>query len=181
MTRAQLRFKKQSDRHRTEREFQVGESVLLKLQPYAQTTVASRPCRKLAYKYFVPFTVEQRIGTLAYKLKLPADSQIHPVFHVSQLKPFTPDYTPVFSDLPKPPDLSAKDLSPEAILDRRMMKKGDVAVLQIQVKWPSLPASAATWEDYDVLRRRYPAAAIWEDASSQGGDNVTLAASVDHG
>uniref|UniRef100_A0A453EG19 Reverse transcriptase/retrotransposon-derived protein RNase H-like domain-containing protein n=1 Tax=Aegilops tauschii subsp. strangulata TaxID=200361 RepID=A0A453EG19_AEGTS len=47
--RAQHRFKKQADRHRTEREFEVGDSVLLKLQPYAQSSVVNRPCAKLAY------------------------------------------------------------------------------------------------------------------------------------
>jgi hypothetical protein len=79
----------------------------------------------------------------------------------------------VFAVLPSPPDLAAKDLQPEAILDRRMTKKGDVPVVQMKVQWSSLPVSAATWEDYEVLRRRYPKATVWEGATSQGGDNVT--------
>ena len=107
--------------------------MLLKLQPYAQSTVANRPCRKLAYKFYGPFSVEQKIGSLAYKLDLPSEALIHPVFHVSQLKPFTPDYTPVFSELPKPPDLTAGDLQPVAILERRMRKKGDAPVVQLLV------------------------------------------------
>lgn len=57
LARAQARFKKQADRHRAERAFDVGEQVLLKLQPYAQSSVTNRPCRKLAYKFFGPFTV----------------------------------------------------------------------------------------------------------------------------
>ena len=89
--RAHHRFKKQVDQHRTERSFKVGDAILLKLQPYAQSSVANRPCAKLAYKYFGPFTVIDKISKLAYKLELPADNKIHPVFHVSQLKPFTPN------------------------------------------------------------------------------------------
>lgn len=162
LLRAQDRFKKQADRNGTEREFQVGESVLLKLQPYAQSTLANRPCKKLSYKFFGPFKVAQKVGTLSYKLNLPEDSRIHPVFHVSQLKPFLPNYSPVFSDLPKPPDLTAKELMPVNILDKRMVKKGNIPTVQIQVQWSTLPVSAATWEDY----------------ASHGGGNVTTTATV---
>ena len=126
-----MRIKNQVDRHRVERAFDVGEQVLLKLQPYAQSSVANRPCHKLAYKFFGPFTVTERIGTLAYRLNLPPDSRIHPVFHVSQLKPFIPDYIPVFAELPKIPDLMAADRVPIAVLDCRMMKKGDAPVVQV--------------------------------------------------
>jgi hypothetical protein len=179
LQRAQTRFKKKADRNRTEREFAVGEHVLLKLQPYAQSTVANRPCAKLAYKFFGPFAVEEKFGKLAYKLTLPPDSRIHPVFHVSQLKPFTPDYSPVFAELPRPPDLSVADTFPVAILDRRMVKKGSAVLVQIKVLWDALPESAATWEDYEVLRRRYPTAGIWEGASSQGEGNVTAPSLTD--
>jgi hypothetical protein len=173
LLRAQDRFKRQADKNRSEREFQVGEMVLLKLQPYAQSTVANRPCKKLSYKFFGPFKILQKVGNMAYKLELPENSKVHPVFYVSQLKPFTPNYAPVFSDLPKPPDLSAKDCAPVAILDRRMSKKGLDSVLQIKVKWSGLPETNATWEDYPVLRARYPSAGIWEGASSSEGGNVT--------
>jgi hypothetical protein len=83
LTRAQDRFKKKADHNRSEREFAVGDNVLLKLQPYAQSSVANRLCRKLAYKFFGPFVIAEKFGKLAYKLNLPEDSRIHPVFHVS--------------------------------------------------------------------------------------------------
>lgn len=148
--------------------------MLLKLQPYAQSTVANRPCPKLAYNFSGPFTVLQRIGAMAYKLQLPANSWIHPVFHVSQLKPFTPDYSPVFSELPHAPDLTAAPLQPVAILDRRMVKKGNSSVVQVRVQWSSLSPASATWEDYNVLRLRYPTAPCWkDDAAAQRGATVT--------
>jgi hypothetical protein len=117
-------MKQTTDKHRRLQEYQVGERVLLKLQPYAQSSLVNRPYPKLAFKYFGPYIVLEMIGNVAYKLELPEESQIHPVFHVSQLKPFSPDYTHVFSDLPQVAELDAKDLALDKILDRRMVKKG---------------------------------------------------------
>jgi hypothetical protein len=70
-----------------ERKFQVGEEVLLKLQPYAQTSVVNHPYAKLAFKYFGPFKILERVNMVEYKLPLLQDCAIHPVFYVSQLKP----------------------------------------------------------------------------------------------
>uniref|UniRef100_A0A8R7QGC1 Tf2-1-like SH3-like domain-containing protein n=1 Tax=Triticum urartu TaxID=4572 RepID=A0A8R7QGC1_TRIUA len=111
---------------------------------------------------------------MAYKLQLPDSSRIHPVFHVSQLKPFTPDYSPVFSELPRTPDLTAAPLQPVTILERQMVKKGNNSVVQVRVQWSSLSSASATWEDYNVLRLRYPTAPCWEDGdAAQGGETVT--------
>ena len=132
-----------------------GEMVYLRLQPYSQSTVVNRPCHKLALKYFGPYKIVAKIGTAAYKLELPQGSQVHPVFHVSQLKGHVPDHTPVFTTLPVPVDLTSLGVIPEEILDRRLVKKGNVAHLQILVKWATVPASSATWEDYEVLKARF--------------------------
>ena len=57
LARAQNRMKLMADRKRTDCHFSVGDQVLLKLQPYTQSTVANRPFPKLAYKYFGPYRV----------------------------------------------------------------------------------------------------------------------------
>lgn len=173
LTAAHNKMKLQVDKHRTDRQFQVGDSVLLKLQPYVQQSVVSRPYPKLAFKYYGPFEVLEKIGSAAYKLNLPNHSLIHPVFHVSQLKPFTPNYSPVFSALPTVVDLTTADMFPEKILDRRLVKKGNQAIPQILVKWSRLPTHASTWEDYYVVKERFPDALAWGQASSGAGGGVT--------
>jgi hypothetical protein len=173
LAQAHARMKSQADKHRSEREFTVGDQVLLKLQPYAQHSVVNRPYHKLAYKYFGPFPVLERIGTVAYKLDLPEAAQVHPVFHISQLKPFIPKYTPVFHEFPSVADLTLTSAIPEEILQRRIVRQGNAAGVQILVKWQGLPVSQATWEDYTILRRRFPAASLWAEDQAQEGASVT--------
>jgi hypothetical protein len=165
---AHNRMKLQADRKHSDRQFAVGEQVLLKLQPYMQTSLVDRPCPKLAFRFYGPYTVLARIGAAAYKLELPASSSIHPVFHVSQLKPFTPDFTPVYKDLPTLADLDQEPVVPEAILQRRLVRKGNTAVPQVLIKWTSLPEDAATWEDYYVVTKQFPDAVAWGQATSPG-------------
>jgi hypothetical protein len=169
----QNKMKHTADKKRRHQEYQVGEHVLLKLQPYAHNSLVNRPYPKLAFKYFGPYQVLERIGKAAYKLDLPEDALIHPVFHVSQLKPFLPDYTPVFATLPKVAPLHTKDIVPETVLQRRLVKKGGKAVPQALIKWTHLPAEAATWEDWYVLQARFPSFLAGGPARPAKGGNVT--------
>jgi hypothetical protein len=57
LMRAQQRMKSQADKHMYEREFAVGDSVFLKLQPYVQSTVASRSNQKLSFRYYGPYKI----------------------------------------------------------------------------------------------------------------------------
>lgn len=61
---AQNKMKIQADKNRTQREFQVGEHVVLKLQPYVQKSVVTRPFPKLAMNYYGPYKVLERVARL---------------------------------------------------------------------------------------------------------------------
>jgi hypothetical protein len=104
-----------ANKKRLERSFAVGDLVYLKLQPYIQSSLARRSNQKLAFKFFGPFKVIDKIGAVAYKLLLPETSSIHLVFHASQLKKAVSADHQV---TPHIPELSANQV-PVAILQRR--------------------------------------------------------------
>jgi len=142
LLRAQQRMKSQADKRRSERIFTVGDFVYLKLQPYVQSSLAPRAHQKLSFRYFGPFKVIERIGPVAYKLELPLSSTVHPVFHVSLLKP-APSSKYIVS--PTLPDIVDDLQFPEAVLQRRLHQRHDGAVPQVLVKWSDLDTSLATW------------------------------------
>ena len=74
---------------------------------------------KLSPKYYGPYKVLQNIGTMAYKLELPASSRVHPVFHVSFLKKVTGDKIPIQTILPELDEEVKIILKLEAITDTR--------------------------------------------------------------
>lgn len=79
-------MKDQADKHRRELQFDVGESVYLKLKPFRFKSLAKKPNEKLAPWYYSPYCVLEKMGTAAYHIELPPTARIHNVFHVSQLK-----------------------------------------------------------------------------------------------
>lgn len=103
-------------------------------------------------------------------MNLPFDAQVHPVFHVSQLKPFTPQYTLVFSVFPHIVDLEQQGIEPMEILDMRLVKNGNSAITQVLIKWSGIPMESTIWEDFHVVRSRFPDDVAWGQASAQGGD-----------
>jgi hypothetical protein len=65
----------------------VGDWVSLRLQPYKHMSLKKqKKDNKLSPKYYAPYKVLQRIGSMDYKLELPPYLHVHPVFHVSFLK-----------------------------------------------------------------------------------------------
>jgi len=130
-------MKKASYKHRRDVEYDVRDLVYLKLRPYWQNSVALRRNEKLSQRYFGPYPFLARIGRVAYKLQLPAQSHIHLVFHVSQLKKAVPKSYPT-QELPTilTPTLEWAT-APGRLLDIRQSTRGDGT--EVLVQWDGLP------------------------------------------
>lgn len=155
LRRSQDRMQNQANKHRTERQFDVGAWVYLKLQPHRQVTVRQGQQHKLSAKFYGPFFIEERIGEVAYKLKLPNHSQIHPVFHISQLKKCHGNNQQM-GDLPQLREDGLLEYKPQAILERRLGKRNNRPVMYVLIQWTNKPIEEATWEVYGDLLERFP-------------------------
>jgi Chromo (CHRromatin Organisation MOdifier) domain len=113
--------------------------------------------------------VLNKIGKVAYELNLPVGSQIHPIFHVSQLKRKVGPITPIHSQLPVMGSEGRLKISPVAILDRRMVKKRNVPVVEVLVQWANLAAEDATWENYEELIHQFPINCLEDKPISEMG------------
>lgn len=120
--------------------------------------MAKRSYQKLSFRFFGPYEVLERVGAVAYRLKFPPGSQIHPVVHVSLLKKAIHPGTPVCSNLPAHCLDTAEQVQPEVILRRRLIKRGRSAIPQGLVQWTNMPEELATWENLRELRQRFPSA-----------------------
>ena len=153
---AQTRMKHFADKNRTDREFEVGDWVYLRLRPYRQMTVAMRRNLKLSARYFGPFQVTQRIGKVAYKLDLPLHTKIYPIFHVSCLKKKVGSQAHTSPHLPKVMENGTLAPIIHRVLGRRMKKKGNVAGSDLLIQWEGANEEDAVWVDVCELRRQYP-------------------------
>ncbi|KAK1410455.1 hypothetical protein QVD17_36992 [Tagetes erecta] len=90
---ARDRQKSYADKRRKSLEFKVGDKVLLKVSPW-KGVVRFGKKGKLSPRFIGPFEILERIGTVAYRLRLPEEmSGVHDVFHVSNLRKCLADET----------------------------------------------------------------------------------------
>ncbi|KAJ9532240.1 hypothetical protein QJQ45_003965 [Haematococcus lacustris] len=139
--------------------FQVGDRVLLSTMNLRNMVGKAR---KLLPRYVGPFRIEAHVGRDAVKLTLPsAMSRIHPVFHVSLLRPYEGN----FGRLP-PTELGWLDDSPqyevERIVNHRHVRAGKAK--EYLVKWKGYDDSDNTWEPASNLANA-PDCDVWQQAA----------------
>lgn len=111
------------------------------------------------------------MGAVAYKLKLPQSSKIHPVFHVSQLKKAVGDHL-VMEHLPETLEITEEPLlEPIKVCQRRTLQQNNQSIPQILVQWQGQTEENATWVNEADIRAQFPHFSLEDKASSQGGGN----------
>jgi hypothetical protein len=170
---AQAVYKEYADRRRQDSvKFSPGDRVWLR-KTHIQT---NRPSEKLDHPHLGPFTILEAVGTRAFRLDLPSQFKIHPVFHSSLLEPFRANTLPS-RQLPPPPEpiLSAQgelEYEVEEILQSRWRGRGRAQHLEYFVHWKGYPIEERSWvhtsdfEDDDSLVKsfhtQYPSATTTE-------------------
>src|SRR5919202_1282399 len=154
---ARSRQKSYADNRRKPLEFEVGDSVMLKISPW-KGVVRFGKGNKLSPRYTGPFKIVERIRPVAYRLELPEElSAVHNTFHVSNLKKIVTDETVVVPvDNIRIDDQSQFVEQPVEILDRevKLLKKSSIPI--VKVRWSSRRGPEYTWEREDQMKSKYP-------------------------
>jgi hypothetical protein len=144
---AKANQEKNANKSRRDVQFEIGDQVLLSSSHINLASQAKRPSKKLQHRFIGPYQIIQKISPVAYKLAIPDTLKIHPVFHVSILRPYTdPDsITHRSPSSPPPAPISIQDhdeFEVERILDHRKQHNHQ----EYLVKWVGYPDHDASWE-----------------------------------
>jgi len=151
-------MKQVADKRRTERSFEVGEQVYLKVRRFLQQPYTTILASKLSPKYFGPFPILGKVGVVAYRLQLLEGVQVHLVFHVSLLKPIKGPLTNVSTTLPLIAEQLEEEVEPRAIVEKRVIYWGSLPITQVHVQWTHRPPKHTTWENLLELLQHFPKA-----------------------
>nr|KYP42065.1 Retrotransposable element Tf2 [Cajanus cajan] len=146
MKTAQSRQKSYADKRRKPLEFAEGEYVFLKVTSTSGVGRALK-ARKLTPRFVGPYQIIQRVGPVAYRLALPPSlSNLHDVFHVSQLRKYVhdPSHVVELEDVRVKENLTIEKL-PVAVVDHKLKELRGKSIALVKVLWDAANGEA-TWE-----------------------------------
>jgi transposase InsO family protein len=130
-----------SQRHKdskTAPQLEKGDKVYL----LTKNLKTRRGTKKLDHVKVGPFLVDEQRGKASYRLRLPKDARIHPVFHISLLEP-ADSTIPLQTTFHFEPQ-EEQEFEVEKILQQRGQ--------QYLVKWKGYPDTDNTWEPVTHLK-----------------------------
>lgn len=159
LSRAQARMKIQYDKNRLPLRLEVGQEVLLSTR-----NLRLKGCAKYLPRFVGPFTVHSAVGSRgnpdfspnAYRLNLPHEWNIHPVFNVNILKPYNRAGPGLKHLHPLPTLLDDYSYVIESIVTHEL-EKSSLHRLRYRVHLHDTPAESDMWEDESVLAAQCPA------------------------
>jgi hypothetical protein len=134
-------------KHRDTPKYKEGDQVWLE----GKNLRINQPTAKLAPRRHGPFKITQVMSAVNYRLELPTQWSIHPVFHIDLLTPYkeTIMHGPNFTR-PTPELIDGEEeYSVKKILDSRHF--GRRRQLQYLVKWEGYPDAENMWVDKDDI------------------------------
>ncbi|MCO5595201.1 hypothetical protein L7F22_049240 [Adiantum nelumboides] len=169
----QDRYKKYADEKRRQVVFKESDYVFLRVPEHLES-LKTGPTPKLSPRFCDPFKMLRRAGSMAYKLELPANSRVHPVFHVSRLRQRLLRENNIIGqevlfDFIEPPNLPHEL---ERILDAHDLRTRHHVWHQVLVKWKDRPEEGATWENVSTLMKRFSSFVFEDENTSPRGGNV---------
>jgi hypothetical protein len=165
---AQSRQKSYADHRRRELSFDVGDFVYLKVSRMRGLR-RFKVRGKLAPRFIGPFKILEKRGEVAYQLELPPQlSDVHDVFHVSQLKKClrVPKEQIPMEDLDGKENLSYQEY-PVRILETSERVTRNKKVKMCKVQWSHHTEDEATWESEEELKVEFPS--FFSDPSESRG------------
>ena len=135
MANTQLHYQGPADaKHTPAPDFKVGDQVYMKAKYFWFT----QPSKKLSEKNLGPYTIIAQVGSLSFTLHLPDSMHaVHPILHVSQLKPAIPNT--ILDQIQPPPPLVKVDGELEfeisEILDSKVDRQHKSSKLLYLVQW----------------------------------------------
>ncbi|KAG2401190.1 uncharacterized protein HKW66_Vig0197740 [Vigna angularis] len=144
------------DKRRRPLEFVAGDHVFLRLNPVTGVGRAVRP-KKLSPKFIGSYQILRKIGPVAYELALPPQlSNLHPVFHVSQLRKYiaNPSHVLELEDIQLRPDRTL-ELHPIRVEDYRTQYYKGKEIRLVKMVWDEKTGDS-TWEVESAMKDLYP-------------------------
>jgi hypothetical protein len=140
-----------ADRQRIECNFEVGNLVFLRLQPYQQSSLKRSGTEYLKPRFYGPYRVIRRVGDVEYELELTEGSKIHNKFHVSCLKKAVGQQINTSKELPPLDEEGQLELVLEEVLEQRERRLRNRVINECLIRWRGLLVENTTWEGEHIL------------------------------